>query len=332
MIKLKYLTIIFILATGLVSCGDSVDSLRQQYIEACSNKEFDSARTAVEKIAIADPDTRLDEHWKYVNDKEIYYLLASLDKDKANRILYLYNTYEYSQLPDMQDVLEVAISQNNEYLPTKLIQAGVRPSVSVARSAASFDIEELFPLIIENNPTVLTDAKVTEYYISHIGADKYEDAVIMYMAKLDDVRLADIAETNNLPRLKNVLANKEAEALKEQFNEVYSRKIPNRPALGLVKSNHYGDIPEEYESYKNVVDLYNSDCRDLLSTAIDQKDWAMAQKVIGIMKPNLEWNNLGDWTKVVEHSENSSVYNAFKVAETSADISSARELLNQARH
>lgn len=318
-------------SSGSSSNGE-VASLRSQYIDACAEGNFEEARKYVQKIEALESGRRLDEHVKYVNDKEIYALLAHLDKDNANRILYLYNSHEPMQLPDMQDVLEVAISQSNEYLPTKLIQAGVKPSVKAARSAASFDMEDLFKMIVENNPMALTDLKVVEYYIGNLGAENYEDAVIKNMAKLDEVRLADIADSNNLAKLKSALANKDAEALKAQFNDVYSRKISKRPAIGTVKSDGYGEIPEEYISYRREVESYNSDCRELLSTAIEQKDWAMAQKVIGIMKPNLEWNNLGDWSKVVDHNNDvSSVYNAFKVIENSDDINSARQLLNQAK-
>ncbi len=69
---------------------------------------------------------RIDNGLLFVNEQEIYYLLASNSRDDANRVMYLYNTYEKEQLPDMSDVLEVAISQGNEYLAEKLITAGVK--------------------------------------------------------------------------------------------------------------------------------------------------------------------------------------------------------------
>ena len=102
-------------SSGSSSNGE-VASLRSQYIDACAEGNFEEARKYVQKIEALESGRRLDEHVKYVNDKEIYALLAHLDKDNANRILYLYNSHEPMQLPDMQDVLEVAISQSNEYL------------------------------------------------------------------------------------------------------------------------------------------------------------------------------------------------------------------------
>lgn len=146
--KIKSLLATFCLALVFASCGDSEESLRQQYIEACANKDFDGARSAVEKIAAIAPDSRMDEHLKYVNDKEIYFLLANNSKDNANRVMYLFNTYEASQLPNMTDVLEVAVSQGNSYLGSKLIKGGVVPSKTTMDGAVSEDNEELVELIL----------------------------------------------------------------------------------------------------------------------------------------------------------------------------------------
>lgn len=74
--KIKFIIPALFLAFSLGSCSDSEESLRKQYVEACASKDFDSARAAVEKIATVDPDIRMDEHGRYVNDKEIYHLLA----------------------------------------------------------------------------------------------------------------------------------------------------------------------------------------------------------------------------------------------------------------
>ena len=96
---------------ALTACTGAVDKMKNEYIEACAEGNFSEARKIVEKMAAEDISSYdLNEHWEYVNDKEIYALLEDGSKDASNRIVYLYNTYEYGQLPDMDDVLEVAIS------------------------------------------------------------------------------------------------------------------------------------------------------------------------------------------------------------------------------
>lgn len=130
------------LAMSVASCfGDGVKKLKNEYIEACAEGDFDKAHTVAAKIEAVDSD-EANEALKYVNDKEIYYLLAKPSQDNDNRILYLYNTYEEYQLPDMTDVLEVAVSMDNNNLAMKLFKAGVMPNAKIVNSASSRGMED----------------------------------------------------------------------------------------------------------------------------------------------------------------------------------------------
>lgn len=213
--------IVFALAL-LTSCGDSTEKMKKQYIEACADGNFSEARKIVEKMeANVKSSYQMDEHWKYVNDKEIYFLLQDGSRDASNRIMFLFNSTESSQLPYMDDVLEVAVSQDNEYLAMKLINGGVRPNKTAAEAAADNKMEELIDLIIEKEPSYILNNSVGRYYKKNVGEDQYRQ----HLAKYADAAIyvnskAEIAET----------------ALENGYNEIVDKLLASD--LDIARFNH----------------------------------------------------------------------------------------------
>lgn len=74
---------------------------------------------------------------------------------------------------------------------------------------------------------------------------------------------------------------------------------------------------------------YNNECLEIINNSLDNNLPQSAKRVLSLMKPNLEWNNLGDWEDVVTHSGNSSVYNAFNVKQNRTEIEDAKRLIQQ---
>jgi len=107
-------------------------------------------------------------------------------------------------------------------------------------------------------------------------------------------------------------------------------KIPNRPALGLVKSNHYGDLDDTYVVFNKQVKKYNNACRAILNGAIASKKQSLAQKVITKPKSTLVGKELGDWEHIVEKTTYNSVYNAFKVTIDNSDANSIKATYQEA--
>lgn len=118
---------------------------------------------------------QVDTHVKYVNDKEIYDLLAHTSSDNNKRILFLYNSYEATQLPDMCDVIEVAISQDNEDLATKLIKAGVIPNDAVVNAAENQDMDDLVDLIKQKYPNDAVRNTAYDEYKKNLNKSKNKD-------------------------------------------------------------------------------------------------------------------------------------------------------------
>lgn len=288
------------------SCGKSssslVESLRDQYSEAIDNRDFDKARSLAEKADRIDP---AGDNVKYVNEKEIFYLLADNSRNNADRIFYMFNSFKPSQLPDMADVLKVASAQGNEYLAIKLVKGGVKPNDAAINAAVINELDELLLVMVQKDMTTLKNDNLLLYARGHQPLREYAER---YEADLQERELRDFNEN-----LKYFL----------------SSTVSTRPAIGLVKSNHYGDIPSEYTDYNREAEDYNDRAMKLLVQAIALNQRNAAQKIISSMKPTLEWKVLGDWTVVVEHTpQYSSVYNAIQVSESREEIAKARELLN----
>lgn len=102
-------------------------------------------------------------------------------------------------------------------------------------------------------------------------------------------------------------------------------KLPNRPALGMVKSNYYGELDDSYKIYDKSVKDYNVVCRSILDIAITSKNQYLAQRVISKPKQALSIQDLGDWCRVVEKEyDHSSVYEAFKVSLDNSDCNAIK--------
>lgn len=295
------------------SCGNkdknAIEQIKEEYVEACYQRDFDKARALAEKADMREKSESYgDSHMKYVNEKEIYYLLASNSTDNANRIIYMFNSIDSKDLPDMSDVLEVATSQNNGYLATKLYQGGVRENQNVLKAAITNNMDELLELIIKNNKNTLRNKNVMDYAEAN-------------------PKLSSYAETFRMESAEN-----EKKQWEEEVRNAISGTISPRPALGIVKSDHYGKLLDEYPTYNTEAKAFNAKCQEMLVKAIDKKDWATANRIANAMKPTLEWNNIGDWCKVVEKQfDHSSVYNAFKVIESTEAKQAALQMIKDAQ-
>lgn len=299
-IKILFSVAIICFFLGISSCADKKVNAEKAYIEACSEGDFDKARGIIEKMSIEKEVSSSDiaKYLKYVNDKEIYFLLAHPSADNDRRIMYLYNAYDQFQLPDMRDVVEVAISQDNENLSMKLIKSGVEPTTEIAKAAVNADFSNLIDVIIKKSPNLVKDNEIKSYYLEAFGKEAYDKLIL--------------SEIEN------------------ELKKIYDMYIPVRPALGRVKSDHYGEIPKEYNGYNLSVATLNSACASLIAIALENGQTAIANKAFNMMRNSLVWNNIGDWCRVVEHEyDHSSVYNTFEVKESSEDKENARKLFNK---
>lgn len=227
---------------------------KKGYVNACVDRDFEKARAEALKLESASSD-KAEEGLKYVNDKEIYYLLAKPSLDNDARILYLYNTYEESQLPDMEDVLNVAISMGNENLAEKLIKSGVGISLGTILSAVNAEMDQIVDLIISKDPDLILNQEVGNFYRECGSSDRYSEVLQACLNKNID--------------------------------------LPVRGAIGVI--NTYSNTPgyEEYEVYRTKVTDANNRYIKIITAAVYISRWDIANKALSRMKPNIEWINLG---------------------------------------
>lgn len=228
MIKILFsLFISAFLLIGFTSCQSKLDKavsklndMEKDYIEACIDGDYDKAREIVEKMvptyqtAVAEATVKINEyvkkhgtsyygqqreqysalikdineHWTYVNEKEIYKLLANPSRENTGRILYLYNSYEPSQLPDMNDVLEVMVSSGDEGSAERLINSGVTPSLAVVRIAARNDMSDLVKSCVNKVPFFIADDEIQDYCIETFGKGFPDEVVKKSKLTLKDLQ------------------------------------------------------------------------------------------------------------------------------------------------
>ena len=359
----------------LDKCYDQLSDMQKEYIKACSDKDFESARAIVEKMEpiyneaneeivakvgkiktdeFFDRDDNhkskkieaaqeeheakirpMCEHWQYVNDKEIYALLAKPSRESDSRIVYLYNTYEYDELPDMTDVLEVAISTDRDNLAEKLLKSGVSPNSTTIAAAVMAEKEDLVNIMLQQEPDYILEDGVAEYYREAKGQDALATILRKLLVSLPSYseyereQIAGLAKKFAISDLDNLIANAATADIEAQIKALYDIKVPTRPALGRVMSGNYkGEIPEEYASYKEAIENYNGQCLQIINKALDSNQSQMAKRALSLMKPNLEWHNLGNWDDIM-NSHGHSGYACFNVKQNSNEIEEAKKLIQQ---
>jgi hypothetical protein len=89
-------------------------------------------------------------------------------------------------------------------------------------------------------------------------------------------------------------------------------------------------MSDEHVAYRSAIHDYNEKCKNVMVEAAELGLKTIANKALGMMRPNIEWKELGDWARVVEHETDVySVYNAYRVTENRNEINAARNLLNR---
>lgn len=183
-------------------------------------------------------------------------------------------------------------------------------------------------LINENSELLKKKDKFDEYcnHVATLAANQGNEDLIKKIAEQfqDPSLLFENPAVARLGKGKDFFIEMRYDYLKQGID------IP-RPQLGMVKSNHYGDLEEEYEEYIKKTSTYNRLCIAAMKDALDADNVDLAKKVSKLIKKNIKYEDLGDWCQVVEKNEYTSVYEAFKVTEDDSDIKEAQSLINNAK-
>lgn len=255
---------------------------------------------------------------------------------------------------DMSDVIEYMISKSEslvadeqvfDYLKennntseiivllTKYAKTNPKEAIEFA---ASNGFDDLAKELIKTNFKTADGSKKSTLMILAITL-KYNDMALSF---IDQIPLKELVENTEISDfLKKVKGEKEFKAyeaklrineLNEKLKSISKISLPSRPALGLVKGNHYSEMSDEHVAYRSAIHDYNEKCKNVMVEAAELGLKTIANKALGMMRPNIEWKELGDWARVVEHETDVySVYNAYRVTENRNEINAARNLLNR---
>lgn len=270
----------------------SCDSIKKSRLnDALENNDFVKAYQYAKAL---EESNQGEDFLSEVIKKEAQYVLDNQGEAGLVRISMIVNEHNASWV--YLDVLKMAISMGDESIATKLYKMSDACDEEAMDYAITADMEELVNTFISKNLDFIDKQNVIEYLKEKGTYDK------LYLSKL----------------------SKEIDALASQA-------FPTRPALGITKSDHYGQIMTEYTSYRSSVEKFNAECRKLLGKTIIVKNLSLAKKIVAMVRASIAWNDLGDWCKVVEHEyDHSSVYEAYKVTEDNSEKKAVQQLLNEA--
>ena len=105
-----------------------------------------------------------------------------------------------------------------------------------------------------------------------------------------------------------------------------NKNAPSKPQVGLIRAQDESD----FNDYNEDVKVHNSNCCMLIDIAIKLGELKSAKKAKSLAKPLLKWTLLGDWTRVVEKTSNSSIYGAYRVSFDNSSITKVNNYFNEA--
>lgn len=326
----KFIQIIMLCAIvmSVTSCTESkVNGYREQYIDACAEGDFAEAHKILDKMeplfdrnSTFHAEGSFRDHQEYVYNAEISALASSGTKDDVNRIVFLMKQDDYCGMSENK-VFDLAINMNNEYLCERMVDAGADITIDKAKGAVQNDMSDLLDKMLVSKPKIIADNTIFGY----IKTNNNEERLIEFIkagAATGDEDVLETAKANGYEKLAKELV---LDQLNQKLKELQKEELPVRPALGLVKSE------SEPDGYQYAIHSYNEECRALMIRAAELGYKQIANKALGMMRPNIEYVELGDWCRVVEHEDGHSIYNAYRVTENRNEINDARNTLKRYR-
>lgn len=136
---------------AMASCSNE-DKLAQQYVDACAENDFATAHAVLDKMEI-DSDHgrnyRMYDHLDYVINKEVLYLVAQGDEQSTNRLLFLMKENKGNGNLKGEHIVNLAITQNNQYLVNKMLDTGVGYSPENLKAAMTANMDDIANRMME---------------------------------------------------------------------------------------------------------------------------------------------------------------------------------------
>ena len=325
----NWIYLIALCAALMCSCSSKTKRIEgfENYKDACDKGRFDVAHQFIERMSEFEQYQPL----RYLFAKEVELVAENLNRESIYELRNLFNRYKKigtDQIDKMcESLIEKAIAKNNMNLCEELMQLHYDDDYPDALNIAILNMYK------ENDIN-----KFRSFAIVRINDYKIDKYIKDYLSYTDDKELFRSLATkyqNNLFNEPEILALYERmypEELKGKIRgELFKHKkdIPTRPSTGIVKSNMYREIPEEYLEYNSRVQAYNAQCFRMLSYACSFNDKTLANFIVSNMSSSLTYQSIGDWNEVVEKKKDiSSAFDAYMVKTNNDEIEEAKQQIN----
>ena len=319
--KIYLFLILCAMCIALASCGNKEKDYQKQYMEACANNDFAKANAIVDMMEVdcksEDLEKDIRTHRNYVIEKEVLYLVAQGTEESANRLLFLFkenDSFGWDRL------LELAISQGNEYLATKIVDASQSISDQSVEAAIRNNMHQLADNMLTKDIKEYANNLVVINYV--VENDKID--LVKSMLEIEPGVIYTNTTISDYCKNKNIYNKYVRNYLNSQMIAL-NENAPSKPQVGLIRAQDESGFIE----YNEKVKVHNSNCCMLIDIAIKLGDLKREKKAKSLAKPLLKWTILGDWTRVVEKTSNSSIYDAYQVSFDNSSITKVNNYFNE---
>lgn len=261
---------------------------------------------------------------EYVFKNEALYLMSQEDEAAKKRIIYLLKE-EGNNNNHVAMLIDLAIENDDEAFIKTLAN-------QYSKGVSQEDLKKLMDYLLEKPQE--ENRGFIEKLLKKVEA---EDLLFELAIKNGDNQFIREYASKHLSLSNTTLLNYLAGTKDKKNSETIigllvkeEKDIPSRPALGMIKSDHYGKLDSSYDNYISSVKDYNDACLTILNVAITTKNQYLAQRVVSKAKPNIVYKNLGDWEEVVVKKGYTSVYNAYKVTTDNSEQNSIKAAYQEA--
>ncbi len=327
--KIYLFLILCVMCIALASCGNKEKDYQKQYMEACANNDFAKANAIVDMMEVdcksEDLEKDIRTHRNYVIEKEVLYLVAQGTEESANRLLFLFkenDSFGWDRL------LELAISQGNEYLATKIVDASDVISVQGVEAAIRNNMHKLADNLLTKDIKKYANNLVVINYV--VENDKID--LVKSMLDIEPAVIYTNTTISDYCKNKNIYNKYVRNYLNSQMVAL-NKNAPSKPQVGLIRVIRAQDESDfsDFIEYNKEVKVHNSNCCMLIDIAIKLGDLKSAKKAKSLAKPLLKWTLLGDWAQVVHKCRTcSSIYDAYRVSFDNSSITKVNNYFNEA--
>jgi hypothetical protein len=296
--------------TSCSSCGGSKEDEKElsvtgannkvykSYQAACRDNDYDAAHAFLDLLKnkseeplddglFSSNKAEIDSYKRMYNDgvnyvfkQEMLYLVSDGSTQASDRIIFLLSeAQEYGSINNKIDqVFDMAIIQNNEYLIRKLL---TKLNLKSCEKILNADLSNNLNAQVYQRISKIIDNSISFEVCINLVKKNYSDTLnqILY-GKISDI----IDTTSTFDVCKDVIAGDFPLALRKNAADRIIDLLSSMPIKGKKPiSGLLSTAPSQ--DYVNSIVVFNAQCDDIIDFAIAQDNKSLSRKVLALYKP-----------------------------------------------